>query len=75
MNDSSNIFSELSNRTVGFFMSSLMKGTAILTIGLFLSKLLGLVYIFPFYAIVGIILGVMFIALADYVLMRLSKGV
>lgn len=34
-------------------MSSLMKGTAILTIGLFLSKLLGLVYIFPFYAIVG----------------------
>ena len=34
-------------------MSSLMKGTAILTIGLFLSKLLGLVYVFPFYAIVG----------------------
>lgn len=34
-------------------MSSLMKGTAILTVGLFLSKLLGLVYIFPFYAIVG----------------------
>lgn len=34
-------------------MSSLMKGTAILTIGLFLSKLLGLIYIFPFYAIVG----------------------
>ncbi|MCT6925069.1 polysaccharide biosynthesis protein [Metasolibacillus sp.] len=34
-------------------MSSLMKGTAILTIGLFLSKLLGLVYLFPFYAIVG----------------------
>ena len=53
LNDSSNIFSELSNRTVGFFMSSLMKGTAILTIGLFLSKLLGLIYIFPFYAIVG----------------------
>ena len=34
-------------------MSSLMKGTAILTIGLFLSKVLGLIYIFPFYAIVG----------------------
>lgn len=34
-------------------MSSLMKGTAILTIGLFLSKVLGLVYVFPFYAIVG----------------------
>ena len=34
-------------------MSSLMKGTAILTIGLFLSKILGLIYIFPFYAIVG----------------------
>lgn len=34
-------------------MSSLMKGTAILTIGLFLSKLLGLIYVFPFYAIVG----------------------
>lgn len=34
-------------------MSSLMKGTAILTIGMFLSKVLGLVYIFPFYAIVG----------------------
>ncbi len=34
-------------------MSSLMKGTAILTVGLFLSKLLGLIYIFPFYAIVG----------------------
>lgn len=34
-------------------MSSLMKGTAILTVGLFLSKVLGLVYIFPFYAIVG----------------------
>lgn len=34
-------------------MSSLMKGTAILTIGLFLSKALGLIYIFPFYAIVG----------------------
>ena len=35
-------------------MSSLMKGTAILTIGLFLSKILGLIYIFPFYAIVGV---------------------
>lgn len=34
-------------------MSSLVKGTAILTIGLFLSKVLGLIYIFPFYAIVG----------------------
>lgn len=34
-------------------MSSLMKGTAILTIGLFLSKALGLIYIFPFYALVG----------------------
>lgn len=34
-------------------MSTLMKGTAILTIGLFLSKVLGLIYIFPFYAIVG----------------------
>ena len=34
-------------------MSSLMKGTAILTIGLFLSKVLGLVYLFPFYAIIG----------------------
>lgn len=34
-------------------MSSLMKGTAILTVGLFLSKVLGLVYVFPFYSIVG----------------------
>lgn len=34
-------------------MSSLMKGTAILTIGLFLSKVLGLIYLFPFYSIVG----------------------
>lgn len=34
-------------------MSSLMKGTAILTIGMFLSKVLGLIYVFPFYAIVG----------------------
>lgn len=41
------------NRMEGYTMSSLMKGTAILTIGLFLSKLLGLIYIFPFYAIVG----------------------
>ena len=31
----------------------LMKGTAILTMGMFLSKVLGLIYIFPFYAIVG----------------------
>lgn len=34
-------------------MSSLMKSTAILTIGMFLSKVLGLVYVFPFYAIIG----------------------
>jgi len=34
-------------------MSNLMKGTAILTLGMFLSKVLGLIYIFPFYAIVG----------------------
>lgn len=34
-------------------MSSLMKGTAILTLGMFLSKVLGLIYVFPFYAIVG----------------------
>lgn len=34
-------------------MSSLMKGTMILTLGMFLSKVLGLIYIFPFYAIVG----------------------
>ncbi len=34
-------------------MSTLMKGTAILTIGMFLSKVLGLIYIFPFYAIIG----------------------
>ena len=33
--------------------NSLMKGAAILTIGLFLSKALGLIYIFPFYAIIG----------------------
>ncbi|KGR74728.1 putative polysaccharide biosynthesis protein [Ureibacillus manganicus] len=34
-------------------MSTLMKGTAVLTIGMFLSKVLGLIYIFPFYAIIG----------------------
>ena len=34
--------------------SNLVKGTAILTIGLFLSKALGLLYVIPFYAIVGI---------------------
>ncbi len=33
--------------------SKLIKGTAILTIGLFLSKALGLLYVIPFYAIVG----------------------
>ncbi len=33
--------------------SNLVKGTAILTIGLFLSKALGLLYLIPFYAIVG----------------------
>lgn len=33
--------------------SKLLKGTAILTIGLFLSKALGLLYLIPFYAIVG----------------------
>ena len=38
----------------GSVMSSkLVKGTAILTIGLFLSKALGLLYLIPFYAIVG----------------------
>lgn len=38
----------------GSIMSSkLVKGTAILTIGLFLSKALGLLYLIPFYAIVG----------------------
>lgn len=43
------------NRMGGCLMSSnsLMKGAAILTIGLFLSKALGLIYIFPFYAIIG----------------------
>lgn len=33
--------------------SKLIKGTAILTLGLFLSKALGLLYVIPFYAIVG----------------------
>ena len=33
--------------------SNLVKGSAILTIGLFLSKALGLLYLIPFYAIVG----------------------
>lgn len=33
--------------------SKLLRGTFILTIGTFLSKFLGLVYIFPFYALVG----------------------
>lgn len=33
--------------------SNLLKGTAILTIGLFLSKALGLIYVIPFYSIVG----------------------
>lgn len=41
-------------RMEGLTMSSkLLKGTAILTIGLFLSKALGLLYVIPFYAIVG----------------------
>ena len=34
-------------------MSSLIKGTAILTLGLFLSKVLGVIYIIPFYDMVG----------------------
>ncbi|RNF40790.1 putative polysaccharide biosynthesis protein [Planococcus salinus] len=34
-------------------MSTLIKGTAILTLGLFLSKILGVVYIIPFYSMVG----------------------
>ncbi|GKV54648.1 cell division protein [Sporosarcina sp. NCCP-2222] len=33
--------------------SNLVKGTAILTIGLFLSKALGLLYVIPFYSIIG----------------------
>lgn len=41
-------------RMEGSYMSSnLVKGSAILTIGLFLSKALGLLYLIPFYAIVG----------------------
>lgn len=34
-------------------MSSLIKGTAILTLGLFLSKILGVIYVIPFYSMVG----------------------
>ena len=34
-------------------MSTLLKGTAILTLGLFLSKVLGVIYIIPFYGMVG----------------------
>ncbi|HSI67477.1 MAG TPA: oligosaccharide flippase family protein, partial [Planococcus sp. (in: firmicutes)] len=34
-------------------MSTLIKGTAILTLGLFLSKILGVIYIIPFYSMVG----------------------
>lgn len=34
-------------------MSTLIKGTAILTLGLFLSKVLGVIYIIPFYDLVG----------------------
>lgn len=34
-------------------MSTLIKGTAILTVGLFLSKVLGVIYIIPFYGLVG----------------------
>ncbi|MGI2326296.1 putative polysaccharide biosynthesis protein [Planococcus sp. YIM B11945] len=34
-------------------MSSLIKGTAILTLGLFLSKILGVIYVIPFYGMVG----------------------
>ena len=33
--------------------NNLYKGTAILTIGLFLSKILGVIYIIPFYSMVG----------------------
>ncbi|MFX3673662.1 MAG: oligosaccharide flippase family protein [Paenisporosarcina sp.] len=33
--------------------NNLYKGTAILTLGLFLSKILGVIYIIPFYAMVG----------------------
>ncbi len=34
-------------------MSTLIKGTAILTMGLFLSKVLGIIYVIPFYGMVG----------------------
>jgi O-antigen/teichoic acid export membrane protein len=34
-------------------MSTLIKGTAILTLGLFLSKVLGIIYVIPFYDMVG----------------------
>ncbi|WKA59814.1 polysaccharide biosynthesis protein [Planococcus shenhongbingii] len=34
-------------------MSTLIKGTAILTLGLFLSKILGVIYVIPFYDMVG----------------------
>ena len=34
-------------------MSSLIKGTAILTLGMFISKVLGVIYIIPFYGLVG----------------------
>src|SRR5690606_7446780 len=34
-------------------MSTLIKGTAILTLGMFLSKVLGVIYIIPFYSLVG----------------------
>ncbi|WP_088005558.1 putative polysaccharide biosynthesis protein [Indiicoccus explosivorum] len=34
-------------------MSTLLKGTAILTAGLFLSRVLGVLYVIPFYAMVG----------------------
>ncbi|MGB5947482.1 putative polysaccharide biosynthesis protein [Paenisporosarcina sp.] len=33
--------------------NTLFKGTAILTLGLFLSKILGVIYVIPFYAMVG----------------------
>ena len=34
-------------------MSTLIKGTAILTLGMFISKVLGVIYIIPFYSLVG----------------------
>lgn len=34
-------------------MSTLIKGTAILTLGLFISKILGVIYVIPFYDMVG----------------------